>query len=45
VAFHFDDNHRYWWLYCGWLAVVGVVMSIMAVVDSVKRKDETPQKP
>jgi hypothetical protein len=44
VAFHFDDNHRYWWLYYGWLAIAGVVMSIMAVVEKVKRKVERPQK-
>ena len=33
VAFHFDDNHRYWWLYYGWLAIAGVVVSVMAIVE------------
>jgi len=36
VAFHFDDNHRYWWLYYGWLAIAGVVVSVMAVVEKVE---------
>ena len=44
VAFHFDDNHRHWWLYYGWLAIVGAVVSIMAVVEKVKRRMERPQK-
>jgi hypothetical protein len=36
VAVHFDDNHRLWWLYYGWLVIVGVVVSIMAVVENFK---------
>ena len=43
VAFHFDDNHRYWWLYYGWLAIAGGVMSTMAVIEKVKGKAERPQ--
>jgi hypothetical protein len=45
VAFHFDDTHRRGWLYYGWLAIAGVVMSVMAVVEKVKPKVEKPQKP
>jgi hypothetical protein len=45
VAFHFDNDHRYWWLYYGWLAVAGVVVSIMAVVEKVKGKMRRPEKP
>ena len=45
VAFHFDDNHRYWWLYYGWLAIAGVVVSIWAVTEKVKRRAERLQKP
>ena len=40
VAFHFDDNHRYWWLYYGWLAIAGVVVSVMAVVERVEGRVE-----
>jgi hypothetical protein len=40
VAFHFDDNHRYWWLYYGWLAIAGVVVSVMAVVEKVEGRVE-----
>jgi hypothetical protein len=40
VAFHFDDNRRYWWLYYGWLAIAGVVVSIMAVVEKVEGRAE-----
>jgi hypothetical protein len=40
VAFHFDDKHRYGWLYYGWLAVAGVVVSIMAVNEKVEEKKE-----
>ncbi len=43
VAYHFDSDHRYWWLYYGWLAVVGIVVTVMAVVEKVKRKVEQPQ--
>ena len=39
VAFHFD-NHRYGWLYYGWLAIAGVVVSIMAVVEKVEGRAE-----
>ena len=45
VALHFDDNHRYWWLYYGWLAITGLVVSIMAVVEKVKQTVERSQKP
>ncbi len=45
VAFHFDNGHRHWWFYYGWLAIVGAVVSIMAVVEKVQRKAEGPQKP
>ena len=44
VAFHFDDNDRYWWLYYGWLAIAGVVVSILAVAEKIKRKQDQPQK-
>ena len=44
VAFHFDDNHRYWWLYYGWLAIAGVVVSFMAFFDWVKEKDGRPDR-
>ena len=40
VAFHFDDNHRYWWLYYGWLAIAGVAVSAMAVVENVDGRTE-----
>ena len=40
AAFHFDDNHRYWWLYYGWLAIAGVVVSVMAVVEKVEGRVE-----
>jgi hypothetical protein len=40
VAFHFDDNHRYWWLYYGWLAIAGVVVSVMAVIEKVEGRTE-----
>ena len=43
VAFHFDDSHRLWWLYYGWLGIAGVVVSVMAVVEKVKGK-ERPEK-
>ena len=45
VAFHFDKSHRYWWLFYGWSAVVGLVVSALAVVEKVKKKAEQPQKP
>jgi hypothetical protein len=41
VAFHFDDNHRYWWLYYGGLAIAGVIVSVMAFVEFVKGEPET----
>lgn len=47
VAFHFDDNHRYWWLYYGWLAIAGVVVTIMAVIEKIEaraQKDATKTK-
>ncbi len=40
VAFHFDDNHRYWWFYYGWLAVAGIVVSVMAVAEMVEGRVE-----
>jgi hypothetical protein len=40
VAFHFDDNLRYWWLYYGWLAIAGVVVSVMAVIEKVEGRME-----
>jgi hypothetical protein len=45
VAFHFDANHRLWWLYYGWLAIAGVIVSVMAVVEKVKGKVQQRQKP
>ena len=44
VAFHFDDNHRYGWLYYGWLAIAGVVVSVMAVVEKVEARVEKEAK-
>ncbi len=40
VAFHFDDSHRYWWLHYGWLAIAGVVVSVMAVIEKVEGRME-----
>jgi len=45
VAFHFDDNHRNWWLYYGWLAIAGVVVSAMAVIEKVEgRMGKRPER-
>jgi hypothetical protein len=40
VACHFDEHFKHWWAYV-WLAIAGVVVSVMAFVERVKGKAET----
>ena len=39
VAYHFDDDFRHWWYYI-WLAIAGVIVSIMAVIERIEGTKE-----
>jgi hypothetical protein len=43
VACHFDEHLTQWWAYI-WLAIAGVVVSIMALVEKAKGKGTRSEK-